>query len=340
MSYRLKRFVRRHTLFNKLPPRGRGYVFVVGGYVPNGGTFMAYTIGRILHQQFGRTPVIVNVDCESPRESPFTYPQHYPIVSIETLLNNARDDDILVVNPSFSEYFLGKRCRGIKVCYLQSFTGYRMLDCFHDLYVSVSSFVAEYVDWVYGIKSDVIPAYISLPAPADVPTWRDRPADSVFVFDKPGAAAQRALLSDFLARFRELRPDVQVRSTGGQKLPQPELLRLIRAHRYFVTLSPTEGFGLVPLEAMAQGATVVGFDGFGGRDYMRHDVNCMATPYPDLEGPPNMLAAVLSDPGKAERLAAAGQATVGKYGYDNFRDRWTHTLSKLLQEEPKHDSKL
>ena len=50
--------------------------------------------------------------------------------------------------------------------------------------------------------------------------------------------------------------------------------------------SYAQGFGLMPLEAMAMGCTVVGFDGYGGRDYMRPDINCCVVPYPDIDGSP------------------------------------------------------
>src|SRR5207302_1108578 len=47
-------------------------------------------------------------------------------------------------------------------------------------------------------------------------------------------------------------------------MPQSELLSRLGSVRYLLTLSPVEGFGLVPLEAMAMGTLVVGYDGFGG----------------------------------------------------------------------------
>ena len=52
-------------------------------------------------------------------------------------------------------------------------------------------------------------------------------------------------------------------------LPQTDFLARLGACRYLVSLSAAEGFGLVPLEAMAMGTTIIGFDGFGGREYMR-----------------------------------------------------------------------
>lgn len=335
MSYRLKRFVRRHTMFSGLPERGKGYVFIFGGYVPNGGTYMAYSIGRIIQQVFGRTPVVVDVDLESPGESPFEYPEIYPIISISEMIENAGSEDIIVVNPSFSEHFIGKRSRGIKICYVQHFTGYRILDCFHDLYVSVSPFVAEYIDWVYRIKSSVIPAYIHVPPVGDIIPWSDRPADSVFVYHKTGAPAQDTLLDEFLRQMRDLRPDLDPATSAKHRIPYDELQRMLRRHRYFVALSPTEGFGLVPLEAMAAGATVVGLDGFGGREYMRPSENCLASSYPDVDAVPGFLAQVLEDIDLARTLAENGRRTALGYGFDVFRQRWTAAISTLLGETPR-----
>ena len=47
-------------------------------------------------------------------------------------------------------------------------------------------------------------------------------------------------------------------------LAHEALLERMSEHRYFLTLSPSEGFGLTQLEAMAAGCTVAGFHGGGG----------------------------------------------------------------------------
>jgi glycosyltransferase involved in cell wall biosynthesis len=45
---------------------------------------------------------------------------------------------------------------------------------------------------------------------------------------------------------------------------------VLRRSRVFLCFSHREGFGLPPLEAMASGCIVVGFDGVGGRELFRH----------------------------------------------------------------------
>ena len=50
---------------------------------------------------------------------------------------------------------------------------------------------------------------------------------------------------------------------------EAETAELLRSSRIFLSFSVREGFGLPPCEAMASGCLVVGFDGFGGREYFR-----------------------------------------------------------------------
>jgi glycosyltransferase involved in cell wall biosynthesis len=97
-----------------------------------------------------------------------------------------------------------------------------------------------------------------------------------------------------------------------------------------VSLSPAEGFGLVPLEAMAMGTTVIGFDAFGGREYMRPGKNCLVTSYPDIEGVAERLVAALGAPALAERLAEAGRLTALQFGYQRFRAAWQDQFRRFL----------
>lgn len=54
-----------------------------------------------------------------------------------------------------------------------------------------------------------------------------------------------------------------------RRRPEAETAELLRSSRIFLSFSVREGFGLPPCEAMASGCLVVGFDGFGGREYFR-----------------------------------------------------------------------
>jgi Glycosyl transferases group 1 len=50
---------------------------------------------------------------------------------------------------------------------------------------------------------------------------------------------------------------------------EAEVADLLRRSRIFLSLSQLEGLGLPPLEALACGCLVVGFDGFAGREFFR-----------------------------------------------------------------------
>jgi glycosyltransferase involved in cell wall biosynthesis len=107
---------------------------------------------------------------------------------------------------------------------------------------------------------------------------------------------------------------------------------MLGERRFFVTLSATEGFGLPALEAMAMGATVVGFDGFGGRDYMKPGTNCMVRPFPDIEGVADAIRQLSADPRKAESMAEAGRNTAAeqRFTYEAFRTAWQRQFQSVL----------
>ena len=68
-----------------------------------------------------------------------------------------------------------------------------------------------------------------------------------------------------------------------------QFVRELQKTEYFFAHSYPEGLGLVPLEAMACGAIVVGFTGGGGTDYMEYGENC----YVVNDGDYDRLASVL-----------------------------------------------
>ncbi len=113
-------------------------VFVLGAYKPNGGAYMAYHVGRILHQHFGVESLCVTMGDETIENGVREYDLKMPKIAIHDLAGTVTDDDILLVNPSFSKLLLGWRLRGIKICYVQGFSTYDLLDCRFDYYVAVS----------------------------------------------------------------------------------------------------------------------------------------------------------------------------------------------------------
>ena len=60
--------------------------------------------------------------------------------------------------------------------------------------------------------------------------------------------------------------DYRVRAI--ENLDERGVAECLRESLVFLCLSYHEGFGLPPAEAMACGAIVIGYDGFGGREYI------------------------------------------------------------------------
>jgi hypothetical protein len=306
-------------------------VFVVGAYLPNGGTFMAYHLGRLLQREFGLTAIAVQTAAETADNGIQDYDLRMPSISIAEMELQITARDILIVNPSFSSHRFGARLPGFKICYVQGFTTFTLLDLNFDCYVAVSDFVRNFLSAVYGLDVDVIPPFIDFDAFPPAPAWHDRPATDVLCYGKGDAEIWNL-------SFDRLREIVQARAPhvclseplAAHGRPRRELLSVIGKYRYFLTLSAAEGFGLVPLEAMAMGATVVGYDGFGGRHYMRDGQNCAVAAYPQIDQVADKLIDLVERPNHALRLAEAGRETAAAYSYDRFRNDWISRFARAL----------
>jgi hypothetical protein len=310
-------------------------VFVIRPYIPNGGTFMAYHLGRILHQNFGFHGFAVGD--ERVDHGIFEYDPVFPCISVEEMEDSITDDDVLIANPSFSPFGFGIKLRGLKVMYIQGFNTFSLLDCRFDHYVSVSKFVRDFVANTYGIDTVVVPPFIRADMFPIAPPWQERRPASILVSLKGDPTHQQLLLVRLRQLLAQRLPGVTLDHVLDGKVPQRVLMAKVGQYRHFLTISAAEGFGLMPLEAMAMGTTVLGFDGFGGRDYMRPGINCAVTAYPDIEGLAEQIATVLDDPGYAEALAIAGRMTANShvYTYSHFRDAWSEQFSLALGLVPR-----
>jgi hypothetical protein len=295
-------------------------VFVIGPYVANGGMFMAYQLSRILHRDFGLRVFAVTARQETPDVSPFDYDPVFESVSLEQMSAMATAGDVVIANPSFSRLNLGLTSPALKVMYAQSFNTFRTLDLGFDHYVSVSEVVRGFLSTVWGVETPIIPPFVDVGGAPPAP-WTERPSGSIAVVCK-GDMRQQLLILDRLRRAVAPRlPQVRLDSIL-EPAPRRDFLGRIGAARHLLSLSVAEGFGLAPLEAMALGTAVVGFDALGGRDYMRPGVNCEAATYPDIDGVAAGLIRLLEEPAHAEALARAGQTTAAAYSYTRFRSAW------------------
>lgn len=308
--------------------------YVVGGYLPAGGALMAYHVAEIAARRFGHQVRVVRFEAETPDNGIYRYPTLFPMVSLDTMLAEARAADALLVNPSFSSLGLGLRFPGRSLMYAQGFTTFSVLDAHQDRYVAVSPFVRDFLRNVYGLESTVIPAFIEEPATAPV-AWHDRPEAIVRYHFKDHSPLGQAVVATALTRLRAALPDVAFEPLlDAGTVPRPRLLERLEGARFLLTLSLAEGFGLIPLEAMARGVVVLGYDGFGGRSYMAAGVNCQTVPYGRLEALVERTVAVVRSPDLAARLSHEAARTAAAFGYAPFESRWTAELGTFLGAEP------
>lgn len=307
-------------------------VFVVGSSLPNGGTYMAHTIGEVLERRFGYAMVAVDAGIAAPTDV-FSYRIVPPSIPLEALFTEPTADDIIVINPSFSSLGVGLRSPARTICYVQGFNTYPLLDLFLGDYVSVGPFVAGHLKAHYSLETPIIPAFINDPADP-LPPWNERPAHTVLVSAKATTDLNRAIVDRVMQRLETECPDLTFERLGAGHVPQAAIFDRLARYRYFLTLSITEGFGLLPLEAMAHGLYVFGFDGFGGRTYMNPGVDCMTVAYPDLDGIIAAARLIRDDPARVETIATAAQRTGRSFDRATFEARWTAHLAGLLGRTP------
>ncbi len=307
-------------------------VYIVGAKIQTGGAYMAYHIGLLLARHFGYEPVDAHI--YDTGEKIFDYEMEFPTIGVSEMEKSITKDDVLVVNPSFSQFLFGLRLPGKKVMYVQDFRTFLLLDCHFDLYISVSQLVSRYVHALYGITTPVIPAFIE-PSNLPVTPWHERPEGSALVYMKNPSREHKILLDVLRHRLSKTAPSIDLSQViEGRGLSHTEFLRRLGSVRYLVNLSLAEGFGLVPLEAMAMGTMVTGIDGLAGRDYMRPGQNCMVGTIRDLRRVPEMVQRAFENETLAAACAEAGQATAALYRYDAFKTAWLRELGQLLGREP------
>jgi Glycosyl transferases group 1 len=309
-----------------------GRVFVVGAYLPNGGTYMAYHLARMLQVDFGWQAIAVEIAGERREDSVQDYDVVFPTMTVDEMEKAITERDILIANPSFSFRWFGPRLPGRKLMYIQHFNTFKVLDTYFDHYVYVGDVISRFVSTTYGLSAPTIHPFIELERFPKAPAWQDRPAGSILVHLKGDPTLQRVLLERLRQRVNKLAPDINLsKFLHDQPVRHLDLVRRLGQHRYLLTLSVAEGCPLIPLEAMAMGTTLVGFDGFGGREYMEPGINCLTASYPNIDEVADNLVTAVRDPALAERLTQAGRITAQQYSYARFRAAWHEQFAHFLQ---------
>ena len=289
---------------------------------------MIYQVARIFCLDFGSEGVAVG-DCAHDHGM-FAYDPIFPQIGVDDLSSAITDDDVLIANPSFSHFNFGLNCRGRKLMYAQGFNTFSLIDPLFDRYVAASRVVNRLLAGVYDIETKIIPPFIGAENFASPSPWRSRRPASVLMSGK----SPPHLVAELCRRLAAKGLEPTFEQPFGRNTPHEEIIARMGEYRYFLTLSPAEGFGLMPLEAMAMGCVVMGFDGYGGRDYMSPDHNCAVTRYGDFGGLASRIARALGDENFAASLACAGRATGMDpgYHYDRFRDAWRREIAEFLKQ--------
>jgi hypothetical protein len=302
--------------------------YVLGGYQIYAAGRMLYHVAHVLGERFGYEPIVVRAGNESFAASPFRYPKEYRMIDQQSFYSTVGQEDIfLPVAATWGAAFgLTLNCR--KLLYVQGVNTYKVLDGFMDGYVSVSTFVQKVLAQQYAIHSPVINPFIDL---ADMPSpleWTKRDPNEVVIFVKPPELAD-PLVRAFTARLALRHPAIRASFRVFQRgVPHSELMALLGRTRFVVALSPIEGFGLVPLEAMAMGCSVVAFHGGGGLDYMTDD-NSRNVGYPALDTLVDQFAAVFGNEALAAALADRGRADAQRFTLKRFEDSWARLLGEF-----------
>ncbi len=297
--------------------------WVVGAYGVNGGNHMNYHIARVCKEIFNLETLSVGLNTSIYKENNiFNHKRDFEEVSLKDFLEGHEESDILISNPSFSDYLLGYRARCKKIMYVQHYNTYRRLDLKFDHYVSVSAFVKQYLSTVYSLDSNVISAFTERPKTV---TSFDHKKNSLLVYSK-NRQARLNYFNNSQKKFLNI--DEVDYLKGG--INRDEYLEMIDRYKYLLTLSIDEGFGLVSLEAMRRGLIIFGFDGYGGRDYMTRGYNCMISTYPDWESVVKSINHTTAKQSMCESISDNALITAKAYNRSNFEKAWAKILRQYI----------
>jgi glycosyl transferase family 1 len=300
-------------------------VYIIGAYIPNGGTFMAYHLGLIVGEYIHAKPIAVRVGDESLDSSVFEYPEHIPLIDINEFKEIGKSTDVMIMNPSFSDLGLGPHFKGFKLMYVQGYSTFGVIDGSFDSYVSVSGFVCDFLNRSYGINTPVIPPFVDLEAAPSAQSWKERPKDRVLVVTKGNATQQASIFQQIKQKISCNRPDVTFDFVPG-RMKQKDFWALLSAYRYVLSLSVAEGFGLVSLESMGVGAAVIAFDAGGGTSYMLDQENCLCASYPNVDRLGDLLLMALNNPNQALEISRNASFQARTFTYDRFYNSWLNHL--------------
>jgi glycosyltransferase involved in cell wall biosynthesis len=115
-----------------------------------------------------------------------------------------------------------------------------------------------------------------------------------------------------------------------QTLSHDAMLREMQQHDVLVLPSLFEGFGLVILEAMAQGVPVITTDHTAGPDVIQNEVDGFIVPIRSAEAIADKLDLLASDSERLMSMKAAAKRKAASLGWENYRRRLVEVAREVI----------
>jgi len=299
-------------------------VFVVGGNWFTGGAEMARRVGQLAALLTGGELVDVPLDeADLARRPP--HPAFARAVPATALA--PAPEDVLIVNEAFSNRHFAARFSGRKIMFVQAFSVSEFVDAPFDLHISNSKATQRWLRALWGIRSQVIEPFVSVPAPeAQAPEH----TAELLVYLKGDRDGESQLWNGFYeAELRKRGLSYSV--LAGTELPQEEFFAALRRHRGALFLQLSEGYGLVPVESAILGVTPFGFDGNGGRQFARRLPRRTLHPWPQHHAVLRSLDAFRAAPAAFQISHKIREKLRAHYSRERFDRQWLRALRRVLR---------
>ena len=123
--------------------------------------------------------------------------------------------------------------------------------------------------------------------------------------------------------------------SGGCKvtgrLLSNDLQQLMASNDILLFPSLYEGFGLVVLEAMAQGMVVLGSMNSGARDVIQDGLDGFLFPAGEIQGMAKTLADLMQNPDRKDRIGRAASEKAKRFTWEAYGKRYEQILSQTLR---------
>lgn len=164
--------------------------------------------------------------------------------------------------------------------------------------------------------------------PVDVPR-ADRPI--VLASGDPRPRKGMNTVFEAIARVRQRRPDVELRTYHGRGIPQREMASVYAGADVFVDGQHYAGWNNPVVEAMACGTPVVCTDIGGVADFAEPDRTALLVPVGDADAMARAILRLLEDRALAERLRRAALERVRRFDWEAAADAFLALMRRHLE---------